>query len=128
MSLSGFTGSFAKGAQKAEVSLSVVEFEQDGVTIIFAPAVQVYGYGNSTDEAKDSFINNLEEFLSYTINKNTLKSVLEKLGWKVKGRVKNRQYKMPQFTDLMKKNPELNDLINSGINYSHYQTQMALPA
>jgi len=48
---------------------------------MFAPALDICGYGKNTAEAKQSFGIVLEEFINHTSNKNTLNTVLNKLGW-----------------------------------------------
>ncbi len=70
---------------KYHVGLSLVEFEEDNVTIIYSPALDLSGYGYNHSEAKISFTEALQEFFRYTHNKNTLDKVLKELGWKLKG-------------------------------------------
>lgn len=64
-----------------KVKLTVIEFKEDDNTIMFAPALDICGYGKNTAEAKQSFGIVLEEFINHTSNKNTLNTVLNKLGW-----------------------------------------------
>jgi hypothetical protein len=73
------------GNGKYHVGLSLVEFEEDNVTIIYSPALDLSGYGYNHSEAKSSFSEALHEFFRYTSNKNTLDKVLKELGWNVKG-------------------------------------------
>ncbi len=61
------------------VGLSLVEFMEDNVTIIYSPALDLSGYGKSKIEAKKSFSEALQEFFRYTNNKKTLDKVLKNL-------------------------------------------------
>ena len=47
---------------KYHVGLSLVEFEEDNVIIIYSPALDLSGYGNSEIEAKNSFSEAFNEF------------------------------------------------------------------
>ena len=69
---------------KYHVGLSLVEFEEENVTIVYSPALDLSGYGYSQEEAKQSFSEALNEFLRYTTNKNSLDKVLKDLGWAIK--------------------------------------------
>lgn len=51
------------------------------MTIIYSPALDLSGYGNTINEAKESFKIALEEFIRYTLNENTFNDVMKKLGW-----------------------------------------------
>ena len=73
------TADLGFGNGKYHVGLSLVEFEEDNVTIIYSPALDLSGYGYSQPEAKQSFWEALPEFLRYTNNKKTLDKVLKDL-------------------------------------------------
>lgn len=68
-----------------ETGLSLVSFIEDGVTIIYSPALDLSGSGYDLNEAKASFWEALTEFFRYTVNKKTLLPELKRLGWSVKG-------------------------------------------
>ncbi|MBN4072977.1 hypothetical protein JYT74_02940 [Crocinitomix catalasitica] len=126
-----FTGNFSslKGKAQANVSVNLVQFKQDGAYVIFAPALEVYGYGKTVQEAKDSFILGLEEFLSYTTNKNTLKSELQRLGWKIKGRKSKRKFKIPDFSEMLLRNDRLIEIMNTqSVRTFQADIPMAIPA
>jgi hypothetical protein len=50
---------------------------------VYAPALDVTGYGLNEKEAQNSFVISLEEFLDFTQKKGTLNSELERMGWKL---------------------------------------------
>jgi hypothetical protein len=79
-------GSIGASNRTIEVSLSVILFKDNGSNVAFCPALNVYGYGETESEAKKSFEFSLSEFFRYTLNKKTLNSELEALGWKIKTR------------------------------------------
>lgn len=84
MKRSRVKGIYSTGkSAKVTVEVPVIIFEEDGVTFIYTPALDLTGYGRDEDEARASFGETLEEFLRYTINKGTLHDVLVSYGWKV---------------------------------------------
>jgi hypothetical protein len=107
-----FQGALGLNDSKYHISLLLVEFAEDNVTIIYSPALDLSGYGNSEDEAKESFNIALHEFLRYTSNKNTFNDVLIELGWEIKGSKKNPKFKPPLNSDLAQNNPLYNGIIN----------------
>jgi len=98
---------------KFQVGLSLIEFNEDNVTIIYSPALDLSGYGNSEEEAKNSFSESLHEFFRYTHNKNTLDKVLLDLGWSIKGTKKNPKFNPPLDSDLVTSNSLYNDIVNN---------------
>lgn len=97
---------------KYHVGLSLIEFKEEDVTIIYSPALDLSGYGYSEVEAKNSFSEALHEFFRYTNNKKTLDKVLKKLGWTVKGSKKRPKFNPPKDSDLVISNPLYNEIVN----------------
>lgn len=98
---------------KYQVGLSLIEFEEDNVTIIYSPALDLSGYGYSQSEAKRSFTEALHEFFRYTNNKGTLDKVLKDLGWVIRGSKKKPKFNPPKDSDLVSLNPLYNDIVNN---------------
>lgn len=93
------------------VRLSLVGFkEEDGIFIIYSPALDLSGYGKNEEEAKKSFNEALIEFAKYTSDKNTTEKVLTSLGWK---KIKESKYIPPKDTELVRINPQYSDIINN---------------
>ena len=103
-----------------QVGLSLIEFNENDVTIVYSPALNNPGYGYNPDEAKNSFNIALHEFFQYTNNKKTFDKVLKELGWTFKGGKKKSKIEAPLNSDLIAKNPLYNEIINSK-NYKVYK-------
>jgi len=122
----GIRGEFinVKG-DKISVTSPVVMFEQNQTEVIFCPTLEIYGYGKTTTEARDSLKNNLIEFINYTTNKGTFFKELKRMGWQVKKRKK--QYSVPSFSKMLRKNEKLVEILDNQ-NARIEQETFALPA
>lgn len=90
--------------------LSVVLFKENNIHIAYCPAVNVYGYGGNDTEAKKSLEISLSEFFRYTLNKKTLASELESLGWNIKNGGKASP---PDMSLLLSKNSDFKTIFNT---------------
>ncbi len=70
------------------IGLMIKTFKEDGDFIAYCPSLNLCGQGGTEEKAKKSFEIVLEEFFRYTLNKKTLSTVLEELGWIKKTSVK----------------------------------------
>jgi predicted RNase H-like HicB family nuclease len=61
--------------------LTVLFFEEDNIHFAFVPSLYLTGYGKTTKEASESLKIVLDEFLRYTLEKNTFFVELQRLGW-----------------------------------------------
>lgn len=113
MSQIKFTADLGVDHGKYHVGLSLIEFEEDKVTILYSPALDLSGYGYTQTEAKESFSEAFQEFFRYTNNKNTLNEVLIELGWSIKGSKKKPKFNPPKDSDLVTSNPLYNDIVNN---------------
>jgi hypothetical protein len=114
-----FSGQIGFPSGLFHVGLSLIEFKEDDVTIIYSPALNLSGYGYTPEEAKNSFNIALHEFFRYTTTKKTFDKVLKELGWKIKGSNKKPKIEAPLNSELIAKNPLYNEIINSK-NYKVY--------
>ena len=110
-----------------DVSLSVLAYEDEGLQVIFSPALDVFGYGHTDQEARQSFDETLAEFLRYATNKGTLQAELVRLGWKTTGRLSRRIFKPPAFSSLLRGNEQLQDIVNHK-DFRKYDRRVELPA
>lgn len=122
-----FTGKFKGTDSKVSVVLSLMSFQENDVTIIYSPALDLSGYGTSEKKAKESFEIALEEFIRYTINNGTFDSELRKLGWKVSGRKTSRNYKQPNFDELLKDKEYLINILRDK-EFRKFNQQVSFPA
>lgn len=102
---------YSNGNQNVEVNLSIFLWEENNVHFIYAPALDLTGYGNTIIDAKENFNCVLEDYIRYTSNKKTIFKELEKLGWLV-NKPKKRVI-APDFEDLLKDNKHFNDLFRT---------------
>lgn len=122
-----FSGNLANGRDGIKTELSLIYFVEDETHIIFSPALDLSGYGNTESEAKDSFQIVLQEFITYGMNKKTLLKDLQDHGWKVKGSPKNPKIKSPDLADMLKSNQELEDIFHTK-NFQKYNQDLLIPA
>lgn len=94
-----------------KVNLPLIRFEEDGCQIAYCPALDISGYGNSPDEAFESFKISLEEFFRYVTNKKTFEKEMERMGWTISH---NRQREMtpPPMTKLLQENDNFSRIFN----------------
>ena len=95
-----------------ETNLNLVSFQEDGTYIVYSAALDMSGYGKTEQEAIESFKLALEEFVRYTMAKNTIFKELERLGWKVSGK-ERKTAQPPSFETLQEKNPVFKHMIES---------------
>lgn len=98
--------------KKYHIGLSLVEFSEDDITIVYSPALDLSGYGTSEVEAKKSFSEALDEFFKYTTNKKTLDEVLKGLGWSINGSKTNPKFNPPKDSDMVTSNSLYNEIVN----------------
>ena len=113
------------GIKSIKVDLQVLFFEEDNIHYAFMPSFDLTGYGNTEEEAKESLTVVLDEFLRYTLNKNTLFIEMQRLGWKIKS--KKKPMYAPQMSDLINTNDQLKDIVNSK-QYTISNYQVNVPA
>ena len=111
MKRTGLKGKFENTKATVSMQLPVMIFEENGIQIAYIPVLDISGYGKTEAEAKESLKHSLSEYLSYTINKNTLIEDLKSHGWTIKK--KTKPYIAPELTDLFSKNEYLHNIINS---------------
>ncbi len=115
--------SFNHGKHEVNVGLSLILFEEDDFNFVYSPALDITGYGKSEIEAKASFEVVLEEYLSYTHNKETIFEELEKLGWTVNKRKK--RINAPSEDELWGDNETYRDVMTKS-NVRREQTEIGL--
>ncbi len=65
-----------------KVPIHLMKERDSGRVVIYTPALEVCGYGNTADEAKRDLDNAVKIFLEETTRKGTFEKALKELGWK----------------------------------------------
>jgi|GEM_PF-2932017 hypothetical protein len=108
------------------VTISLVIFKEDGFYFAYSPALHVYGFDKNKKEAFKIFIKQLDTFIQYSINNNTLIDSLLKMGWKNLGAVKKPKMVMPELNELLEIDPEFKK-IHLNKDYSIKTKEVKLP-
>ena len=111
MAKAQFRGTFNHGKYGLDIGLSLLIWEEEGITFVYAPSLDLTGYGPSEEEAKESFEITLQEFFSYTNNKDTIYEELESLGWTVNR--KKKRVHAPSEDQLLEDNDTFKSLYNN---------------
>lgn len=90
-----------------EAVLDVFIYENDGFQVVYAPALDLMGYGKTEEDAKSSFDIVAEDFFEYTIVNNTLGEYLTKHGWVA--RKTSARFVPPQTEVLLEHNKTLRE-------------------
>ncbi len=119
-------GKFSNEKGDYTIKLPVISFKEDNAHIIFCPALDLSGSGNTESQAKESFATVVAEYMNYTTHKKTLLADLKKLGWTI---YKNRKKlaSPPSMSVLLKTNEEFSRIFNN-YSYKKFDTGVNLPA
>lgn len=123
----GFKAKVKKGNVTINVSVPLLSFKEDDAFIVYSPALDISGYGDTEEEARKSFELTLEEFISYTLNKNTFQLELTRLGWKIKKRNILNRYTPPPLDELIIQKDYLSSIIREK-DFHSYRETIQLPA
>ncbi len=93
---------------KINISIKIVSYKEDILYFVYAPELDLTGYGKTLQSAHDSFKIVINEYFRYTITHNTLITDLKKLGWNVE----DNKITPPERKNInakLKEIPELNN-------------------
>lgn len=107
-------------------NLPLIIFEEDGSHIMYCPALDVSGYGDSEEQAKESFEICLGEFLLYTDHKKTFHDELQRMGWKIK-KSSHKPMVPPDMSELLRNNENFSRIFNN-FPFRKIDSPIALPA
>ena len=123
MHQSNLTTQWEGSGKDVTINVALVNFEEDSIHYSFIPSFDLIGYGKTESEAEESLKVILDEFLRYTINKNTLIPELKRLGWNVKS--KRKPMTAPQLSDLVNTNDQLKEILNNKpFSTSNYEVNL----
>jgi hypothetical protein len=119
-------GTWSSNSHKIKVKLAVILFNEDNVTIEYCPALDISGYGQSEQEAHESFSFSLAEYFLYTTHKKTLREDLVTRGWKLH-RSKSKPMTPPSMQDLLQSNENFSRIFNN-FDFEKRHTEIEIPA
>ena len=125
MSIKGIQGNWDDGKNKIEVNLSMIHFMEDGIQVLYCPALDLSGYGGTEKEAFDSFQVSLDEFLFYTLRKGTLLIEMKRLGWEIKK--KGKPMIPPNMQQLLENNDNFRRIFNN-YSFRKFDQHVSIPA
>lgn len=94
------------------VTLDVYVFMDGDSYIAYSPALDLSGYGDSEQAAKDSFSIVMDEYIAYGVSRRTLVKDLRAHGWKVRS-LKQRKMSAPSFDTLLRSNDTFKDILEN---------------
>ncbi len=98
------------GKHVVKVGLTLILWEENDIHFQYSPELDLTGYGKSASEAHSSFEQTLNDFISYTLNKDTLFDELERLGWTTNK--KKKRLRAPEEEQLLQDNETYKDLLS----------------
>ena len=124
MKKAGLKADWRQGENKVKLQVPVMLFTEKKVHVAYIPVLDLSGYGNSEKEAIGSLQIVLDNYLDYTIKKNTLIQDLKNHGWQIKKR--NKPFIAPELTAMINTNEYLHDIFNKK-KYTVSQFPVYLP-
>lgn len=97
---------------KLSVTLDVYVFMDGDSYIAYSPALDLSGYGESEESAKNSFSIVMDEYIAYGVAHRTLVKDLRAHGWKVKS-LKQRKMSAPSFDIMLQTNDTFKDILEN---------------
>lgn len=123
-----FEGKYRDKTATVKVRLLLVHFQDENkVHFIYSPHLDLTGYGNNITEAKASFEIVFEDFIDYTIKKQTISKVLTGLGWVLKGTEKHpKKVIAPSITSVINDNKYVSEIFDK-YPVNTYHKEVGLP-
>jgi hypothetical protein len=99
---------------KIKINVGVYIFKDNNIFIAYCPSLDLSGYGEDIDKAKESFDIVINEYIKTCSEKGTLESDLIHHGWKI-----GEKMQMPKVSTLMRKNSAFRELLDK-VDYTKY--------
>ena len=124
-----FEGDYKKKAGSVKVLLLLLHFEDENkFHFIYSPHLDLTGYGNTMEEAKDSFSIVFEDFVDYTLKKETLSKVLTSLGCELKGlEPRSKKILAPSIRSIITNNEYVSEIFDK-YPVNTYHQEVGLPS
>ena len=109
-----FKGDYKNKATAITVNLLLIHFkDENNINFIYAPHLDLTGYGTNLTDAKKSFKIVFEDFIDYTLKKKTLGKILTNLGWKLKETLKkSKKILAPSITSIIGNNDYVSEIFD----------------
>jgi hypothetical protein len=120
------TGTWKGVSNSVSCKIPLIIFQDDNAFIVYCPALDLSGYGNTEEEANNSFRITLSEYFRYTVNKKTLATDLEKHGWKLKSSLRKSAIP-PTIGQLLESNEDFNRIFNT-YDFKKTDTTVEIPS
>jgi len=123
-----YEGKYQNKSASVKVKLLLFHFEDENkVHFIYSPHLDLTGYDKNFEEARKSFEIVFEDFVDYTLKKNTLGKVLTGLGWKLKGSAQRpKKVIAPSITSVIKDNEYISEIFDK-YPVNTYHQEVGLP-
>ena len=125
MSQLNFSGRLDYKNQSVSVKLGMYLFKERESFIVYCPAFDLSAYGDTEEQAKQSFADTFQITLKYMLNKNTMKEDLINHGWQIKS-MKQKKIKAPSLETMLKNNDSFRELLEKK-EYKTYRQTVGIP-
>ena len=119
------SGTWREGSNVVSCKIPLIVFKEDETFVVYCPALDLNGSGNTEAEARNSFSISLSEYFKYTTHKKTLAEDLAKHGWKIKKSKRNWAIP-PSMVQILKTNDDFNRIFNN-YDYKKTDTTVEIP-
>ena len=106
------------------VRLDVFSYKEEGVQMMYAPALDLCGYGATVEEAKHSFEVVVSEYLRYGLENGTLEDDLRSYGWKPSSEM--QEYESPDILSIVRSNKQLQNVLRKA-DYRKVSKRLSVP-
>ena len=106
--------------------LDLYSFLDKNIHILYCPALDMSGYGETEEDAQKSFEEVFTTSMAYMVTENSLHDDLKKHGWNIRGK-KSHDLKSPKFEDMYKTNKDFKDIIDNK-PYQKIYKDVCIPA
>ena len=115
-------------SDEVRINLLLVHFKDESqVLFIYAPHLDLTGYGENLVEAKKSFDVVFQDFIDFTIENKTLTKVLNQLGWRIKSNSKDHpELLTPGIETIIGQNEFVSEIFNK-YSVKTYHQKVSLP-
>lgn len=122
-----FSAKLKNSRHTVDTQLTLLYFIEEGLHYYYSPELDLYGYGQNENQARDSFTTSFAETISYMVNKNTLGAELKALGWTIKKNKNGFRFTPPLFSHMIEENEDVRNIVDTKV-YTKYNHSVQLPA